>query len=56
MPEIEKSRTKVNDWAQHFNVTFVLKSADYYDRSLDSDNDLFPKCCKKKKKQGGREE
>lgn len=40
-------------WAQFFKITFVLKSTDDYEKSLDRDNDpLFGLA----KKGGGREE
>lgn len=40
-------------WAQFFNITFVLKSTDNYEKSLDRDNGLLHRLAKKG---GGREE
>ena len=34
-------------WDQFFNITFVLKSTDYYEKSLDRDNDLLLRVAKK---------
>ena len=40
-------------WAQFFKITFVLKSTDDYEKSLDRDNDPLLRLAKKG---GGREE
>ena len=39
-------------WAQFFKITFVLKSTDDYEKSLDRDNDPLLRLAKKE--EGGR--
>lgn len=54
MPQSREIRDQSeHGWAQFFNITFVLKSTDNYEKSLDRDNDLLLRLAKKG---GGREE
>lgn len=54
MPESREIRDQSEYYcAQFFNITFVLKRTDYYEKSLDRDNDLLLRVAKRG---GGREE
>lgn len=54
MPQSREIRNQSEHcWAQFFNITFVLKSTDNYEKSLDRENDLLHRLAKKG---GGREE
>lgn len=60
MPESREIRDQSEYYcAQFFNITFVLKSTDYYEKSLDRDNDLLLRVAKRgrgeKRKEGSIE-